>query len=189
MNLINTHRLDVRAVYETWIVNDDPAAVTLDCIPTGYQVCHLPQLTATRSTRGGDVCIIVHHNTLSVRSHPKQQLCQYASFECMLVPVNECGSTRSTDNISAAVIYQPPTSSMSQFYDDLSDMFARIGDDINTDWFVACGDFNRSGTDSTSIQAELTTLFNMCGLEQHVSNATRTNVYSFWSTRSHHQRR
>ena len=74
------------------------------------------------------------------------------------------------------VIYRPPSSSnMSQFYDDLSEMFVRIGNDIDTDRLVACGDFSCSGTEPTSILAELSTLFGMHGLQQHVrTDPTRT---------------
>jgi len=68
---------------------------------------------------------------------------------------------------------------MSQFYDNLSDMFVSMGDDIDTDRFVACGDFNCNATVSTSIRAELITLFDMHGLKQHVSDATRTTSTTF----------
>ena len=112
INLMDTHQLDILAVYETWIVN--LPAVTLDSAPTGYQV-------------------------------PNQQYCKYSSFECILVKINESGSTHSTNNVTVAAISRPPTSSMwRQFYDDLSDMFIRIGGDMDNDCFVACGDFNCS---------------------------------------------
>ena len=111
---------------------------------------------------------------------------QYASFQCMLVHVNECGSTRSADNVTAAVVNRPPTSSRSQFYDDMSDIFVRIGDDIDTDRFVVCGDFNCSGTDSTSIRAKLTTLFDLHGLKhtfpRQLAPLLQLPVYSISST-------
>ena len=66
---------------------------------------------------------------------------------------------------------RPPSSSnLSQFYEDLSAMFIRIGD-VN---FVACSDFSCGGMDLTSMRAGITTLFDMNGLWQYVSNSVRT---------------
>jgi len=140
--------------------------LVIECLICGDRLQH--------EQSGSSGLCIIHLNTLSVWNHSKQQSsCQYSSFECMLVRINESGSTHSTANITFAVIYRPPMSSLSQFYDDLSDMLTRIGDNIDNDCFVVCGDFNCGRIGSTSIRAELTTVFETHGLQQHISDSTR----------------
>jgi hypothetical protein len=89
--------------------------------------------------------------------HPLQQFARYDSFACQLVTVN----IGTIDRITVAAIYRPPSSSLPSFYDDLSDLFAKVGDDIDADRFVASGDFSCAGVDPNSVQMDLTTLFDM----------------------------
>ena len=78
-----------------------------------------------------------------------------------------------------AIIYRPPSSSaatIAEFHDELSEMFDRLIDVIDTDRFVACGDFNCGGDSPTSISTDLQTLFNTHGLQQFVQSPTRRTV-------------
>ena len=93
IDLITTHRLDVLAVCETWIANDDSPAVKLDCLPVGYCVTHLPRPSSTRTSRGGGLCVI-HRETVPVKSHELQQLDRYDSLESLLVRVDVGGNGR-----------------------------------------------------------------------------------------------
>jgi len=43
---------------------------------------------------------------------------------------------------SLAIIYPPPSSSLTVFYDELSDLLTHVGADIDVDRFIACGDVN-----------------------------------------------
>jgi hypothetical protein len=104
--------------------------------------------------------------------HPLQQFARYDSFECQLVTVN----IGTMDRITVAAIYRPPSSSLPSFYDDLSDLFTKVGDDIDADRFVACGDFSCAGVDPNSVRMDLTTLFDMHGLHQHVPTSTRSTL-------------
>jgi hypothetical protein len=78
--------------------------------------------------------------------------------------------------ITVAAIYRPPSSRLPSIYDDLSDLFTKVGDDIDADRFVACGDFSCAGVDPNSVQMDLTTLFDMHGLHQHVPTSTRSTL-------------
>src|SRR5208282_1483493 len=42
-DMITSHELDMLAVTESWIVNDDPNAIKLDSVPSGYCVTHKPR--------------------------------------------------------------------------------------------------------------------------------------------------
>src|SRR5208282_4233948 len=96
IDLISTHQIDVLAVCETFIVNNDQPAIKLDCLPPGYRVVHLPRPTATRYARGGGLCVI-HRDTLSVKNHPLHRAGQYESFESLLVNVDIGGNGCSSD--------------------------------------------------------------------------------------------
>ena len=70
------------------------------------------------------------------------------------------------------VIYRPPSSSIpSTFYDEMSDLLTKVGECIDADRFIMCGDFNCPGPNST-VDAELISLFDFHGLQQHVSSPT-----------------
>src|SRR5208282_5351344 len=54
-DMITSHNLDTLTVCETWIIDDDPNVITLDAVPAGYSVAHVPGWSATARTRGGGV--------------------------------------------------------------------------------------------------------------------------------------
>ena len=145
IDLIESHMptLDLLAVCETWIVDDDPNAVKLDCLPTSFRVIHRPRPTATKTTRGGGLCVI-YRDSLAVRIHPRQRsVNHYKSFECLLVSVGVGGGSHSKDCDAVAIIYsQPSSSTLEQFYRESSDLLVKVGDAIDTVRFVAFGDFN-----------------------------------------------
>ena len=178
IDLINNLSLDALAVCETKIVNDDPAAIKRDCVPAGYDILHLPRPGATRRTRGGGICFIHRCDSLVVKRHRLQHVLKYTSFECQLLSIN---ATRddSTSGVTVAIIYRPPSSTaatIAEFHDELSEMFDTLSDAIDTDRFVACGDFNCGGDSPTSISTDLQTLFNTHGLQQFVQSPTRRTV-------------
>ena len=75
------------------------------------------------------------------------------------------------------VVYRPPSmSNIEAFYDNLSDLLDQLGDVIDGDRFVCCGDFNCSGDDPKSVSTELQTVFDAHGLQQLVQSPTRRTV-------------
>ena len=78
----------------------------------------------------------------------------YQSFECQLLSLSIAGR-KSADNFAVAVVYRPPSSSVVEFYDDLSDMFDKFGDAVDADKFVACSDLNCRGDNPSSVSSEL----------------------------------
>ena len=88
-----------------------------------------------------------------------------------------CSRSKSPDVINIAVIYRPPAkTTIEKFCDDLSDLFDRLGEEIDSDRLVCCGDFNCGGDDSTSVCSELQTVFEAHGLQQLVQSPTRNTL-------------
>jgi hypothetical protein len=197
-DMITSHNLDTLAVCDTWIIDDDPDVITLDAVPTGYSVAHVPRRSATARTRGGGLCII-HRDSITAKSHPLQRSLNYSSFECQLVTLHVGGLRSTADDVTFVVIYRPPpkmskqptkkpsssSTSIASFIDELSDLLVKVGDVIDADRFVMCGDFNCPGVDSTSVRGDLSSLLDAHGLQQFVKAATRrtagrsSNVESF----------
>ena len=173
-DMITTHDLDVLAVAETWIREDDPDAIKLDSSPSGYGVVHVPRPSRTNRSRGGGLCVI-HRESIRVKP---QRTAEYNSFECQLLKL-VCTQNKTVDNITMATIYRPPTSAADgAFYDELSCLFDGLGDVIDGDRFVCCGDFNCAGDDEASISPGLLTVLDAHGLQQLVQSPTRTTNHT-----------
>ena len=82
-------------------------------------------------------------------------------------------SSSKDDGAIVAIIYRPPSSCLPTFYTELSDLFDNVANDIDADRFVACGDVNCPGADSSSVSVDLSTLLDAHGLRQFVASATR----------------
>ena len=169
LDLISTHRLDTLAVCETWIVDDDLDVIKLDAVPQGYAILHVPRPSASSRNRGGGLCFI-HRGSIAFKSHSLQCSLHYMTFESQLLTLTVSGS-RSTpaDVITFVVIYRPLSSSstsLTSFLDELCDLLVQLGDVIDADRLVICGDFNCAGVNSTSIHADLTSLLVAHDLQQ-----------------------
>jgi Reverse transcriptase (RNA-dependent DNA polymerase)/Endonuclease-reverse transcriptase len=175
-DLITSHNLDALAVCESWIVADDPDAVKYDAVPSGFRIHHVPRSTATRRSRGGGLCFI-HRDTLYVKPHPIQRTVRYTSFEYQLLTMSN-GAVNHGGTVAVVNIYRPPDASMSSFLYELSDLLARLGNDIENDRVVICGDFNGAGATSTTIDADLQSLFDVNGMTQQVTSPTRHSTHS-----------
>ena len=171
-DLITSNHLDALAISETWVCRDDPDAIKLDSTPVGYSVMHVPRPSAIHRNRGGGLCFI-HRSELTVKPHPLQRTLQRQTFECQLMSISNTSVDRPADKpLVVANIYRPPSSSMpSTFYDEMSDLLTKVGECIDADRFIMCGDFNCPGPNST-VDAELISLFDFHGLQQHVSSPT-----------------
>jgi Endonuclease-reverse transcriptase len=169
---IDSHRLDALAISESKIAADDPDAVKLDPAPSGFAMLHLPRLTATSRNRGGGLCFI-YWDTIRVKSHSLQSTLRHTTFKCQQ-KVN-VGGSGPTDGVIIAVIYRPTSSNLPTFQNDLSDLLDKVGDVVDADRFIACGDVNCGGVDYTSVSDELLALLEAHGLRQFVPTATRSS--------------
>jgi len=78
-------------------------------------------------------------------------------------------------HFSWTTLYRPPTTGPdATFFNELSDILDTVGDVIDCDRFMCCGDFNCGGDDDTSVCPELLMVLDAHGLQQLVQSPTRT---------------
>ena len=171
MDLIREHRLDALAICESWVVDDDPECIKAGSVPQGYMISHIPRPSATLRSRGGGLCFICRTN-IDINRHPLQNSFNAKSFECQLLKI-KLGHGGSTDGVTLMNIYRPPSHSLKDFCDELSDLLSRLSDVIDEDRLVVCGEFNCGGEDSSSIGLDLQNILDIHAMQQFVTTATR----------------
>ena len=118
------------------------------------------------------VCVFISRSNIEVKKHPLQSSFNAKSFECQLLKI-KLGHGGSTDGVTLVNIYRPPSHSLKEFYDELSDLLSKLGDVIDEDRLFVCGDFNCGGDNSTSIGLDLHNLLDIHTMHQFVTTATR----------------
>ena len=103
-DMIATYNLDVLAIAETWIRDDDTDAIKRDSALDGYNIMHTTRPSRTKRSRGGGLCLI-YRGSMKVKP---QHATDYKSFECQLVKI-ACTENKTNDYITMAIIYRPPT--------------------------------------------------------------------------------
>jgi len=68
--------------------------------------------------------------------------------------------------------------SLTLFLNEFSDLLARLGDEIDSDRVVICGDFNCAGSTPTTIDPDLQSLFDANGTTQLFTSPTRHSTQS-----------
>jgi len=106
--MIVSHDLDVLAVAETCIRDDDPCVMKRDSVPCGYDIVHVPRPSHTTRSRGGGLCVI-HRESIRVKPH---RTVQYNSFECQLLKLVHVDD-KTVEYTTMAIIYRPPATALS----------------------------------------------------------------------------
>ena len=103
---IQDNKLDVLALTETWIKEDDTSTGRLIC-PSEYNT-----ISVSRKDKIGGGIAIIHHKDLDITN---KKTYDFTSMECADFKIK--GSTHTT-NLS--LIYRPPETSIIQFVEDLT---------------------------------------------------------------------
>ena len=166
-DLIDENNLDVLALSETWVVDEDPPAIKSDIAPPGYGILHTERHGATVSNRGGGLALIFRNN-IDIKRYPAGLIkdapvtFEYQMFELRL------GKLRTM----LVNIYRPPAGGLARFCDELSNfltvVLARSGDRL-----LMCGDFNCAGHSNNDINCDLSSLLDSFDLSQHIHDPTR----------------
>jgi endonuclease/exonuclease/phosphatase (EEP) superfamily protein YafD len=134
--------------------------------PDDYSVLHVHRDPSRAHPSGGGLAL-VHRNSVIVRPHPlASTLSAHPSFELQLDKI-----TSTTPSLIVANIYRPPQTSVVNFYDEIADLLIAITSHTNRVLLV--GDFNCPGDTPTSINSELSAVFESLGLHQQVREPTR----------------
>jgi hypothetical protein len=67
---------------------------------------------------------------------------------------------KQSEVVDLPIVYRAPLSNLATFYDDQYDLFDRMGDSIDWDKFICCGDLNCGGSGPTFFTSELLVLLN-----------------------------
>ena len=164
-DLIRDHDLDLLAISETKMNAETPDAIKNDLAPPGYNILHVHPPRKSNIPMHG--LALIYSSKLSVR--PRKKLPHPTSFELQAVNI-KAGS----GHIVVANIYRSPSqiNPKSIFVSELEDFISTVGVEAG-DRLVLCGDFNMPGTRSTAIDPDLSALFDVHTLRQHVNAPTR----------------
>ena len=140
-------------------MTDNDSALSSQLTPRGYNV-----ILANRSTssRGGGLALVYSYNLKLVFSTTP-----YVSSCEILI----CHLRFSSYTIHIVLIYRPPSSSITAFFDDLTYIFESISSD-NT---IILGDFNIQYNSSNTPASSLKRLIFEFSLTQHIHFPTNTN--------------
>ena len=159
VDFINHTKADLCALTETWLKEGPTDSVVRGALtPPGYKL----QCIERKNKRGGGVAILYNGNLKGTVQATKKML-SFEMIEMLFTSRNDC--------IRLAVLYRPPSSSVSKFLEE----FEAYVDSIMTasGKLVVVGDFNfhmdkSSDTDANKLKELLSSL----NLKQHVTVGT-----------------
>ena len=164
-DVISDNRLDLLAVTETWVYENSPDVHKRDAAPAGFSIVHAHR-SITPHTRGkqhGGGVALIHREDIRVRVIPTPST---RTFEILLVKVINC-----TIGLMIAVIYRPPSTKLTDFVTELSDL---IDSGSLGPRYIICGDLNCPGPSGTKglVGKELLEVIDGYSLTQHVVSPT-----------------
>ena len=157
--------IDTLALTETWLHESDYDAVELGTLcPTGYRFLHNPRLHA----RGGGVGLLFK-NSLDINTTLYET---YKTFELMDVRL------KSHVHLRVFVIYRPPESNYTLFYEEFSRLLERVLAE-HSGHILFTGDFNFHVDDLSDRHAKrFAGILAAFDLEQHVKGKTHKNGHT-----------
>ena len=120
-DIINSYGIDLLAVSEIWIDSGVSPAIKYDMAPQGYNCIHVHRRSEPDGTRRGVGLAMVFSDNIFVRSHTLSTTFKPTSFELQLLQI---GSQSSPTTL--VHIYRPPSTSLSTFIEELSDILSTI---------------------------------------------------------------
>ena len=164
-DVISDSRLDLLAVTETWVYENSPDVHKKDAAPAGFSIVHAHRSIAphTRGKQHGGGVALIHREDIRVRVIPTPPT---HTFEILLVKVINC-----TIGLTIAVIYRPPSTKLTDFVTELSDL---IDTGSLGPRYIICGDLNCPGPSGTKglVGKELLEVIDGYSLTQHVVSPT-----------------
>ena len=116
---IYNHNLDLCALTETWIKEDENNTIPNCLCPSGYNTISIPHINRT----GGGIALVYRSN-LDVKINSSYT---FEAMECVDFSLN-----LDRYNILLAVIYRPPDSSVLQFANELAAYMEKISTQLES---------------------------------------------------------
>ena len=148
-NFIADHDIDLCALTETWLRGDDSDLYNIrDICPAGYVFYHAPRLHST----GGGVGVVLTNNFKVVSQ------------------VRETYRRTATNCFARLVVlYRPPLSSVSLFFDELADNLGHMT--TVSGYFLMFGDFNLHVDSCDTNGRRFENLLQSFNLAQHIQGS------------------
>ena len=157
--------LDVLAVTETWLNEENGDAILREVCPSGYSAIHCPRPRG----RGGGLAIFFRD---SLRVGILQVDFRPDSFEYLYASLCVNGVT-----IRLVVVYRPPSLSPNQFLIDFADLLELLLPHPSK--LLIVGDFNiHVDSESNAFGQKFLSLIESCDLHQHVDESTHHNGHT-----------
>ena len=175
-DFIVSHNLDVLALTETWLCNDDNIILN-ELLPPSYDIRHVD-----RGRRGGGVALIYKKDISFRNIVTTNEITQFELLDC-IIKVNRL-STR------VVVVYRPPPSCKNGLrYEDFTvewasyiEQFVEVQEEL-----LIVGDFNIHVDSSNNESQSFIDILNDNGLIQHVKSSThqKGHILDLVITREH----
>ena len=164
--LINDHNVDFFALStsETWLRGDDSDLYYIrDICPDGYVFHHVPRLHTT----GGGVGIVLKNN-IKAKIQVQESYCSFEHLELELRAM-KCF-------IRLIVLYRPPSSDVSLFFDEFASYLAHIL--TASGHLLIVGDYNFHVDSQNNTGRRFIGLLHSFNLHQHVNDSTHKNGHT-----------
>ena len=166
-SLVESNRLDVIAISETWTSSDDPPALLGNVAPDGFQVHHTSRSTSSPGRRGGGLAVLYRDNITLKVVHLNTSVTTF-ELQCVVLRF---------DRTACLLLntYRPPHSAPTQtFFNELAELLVEAST-YHSGPIILCGDVNCPGTTPGTINSNLDDLLHTVDFEQHVTVPTRDN--------------
>lgn len=165
-DLISDSAIDLMALTETWLQQDDYVRLNESTPPT-----HVNFQAARQTGRGGGVAVIAHSNlVLNPKSKP-----EFSSFESLALSVS-CPNWKNIKSLLIVTVYRPPGP-----YSDFLTEFPEFLSSLLLEWnkIIIVGDFNiHVDNNNDSLSNSFKALLDSTGFTQNVNAPTHTHKHT-----------
>ena len=162
-DLVSSKNIDILALTETWLREDETNYLLSDVTPGGFCLAHKPR----NKKCGGGVAFMVS----SLVKFSPFPIPSFSSFESIAIKTDFCGTTS-----VFICIYRPPGHPTETFFNDIAELFENVSTS-NFEIFVA-GDFNLHLEKNSQTTTKFYEILHSFDLKQWVDFPT--NHFGHW---------
>ena len=154
---VTVHSVDILAVTETHIHQEETDSLLHSITPTGFKFCHKPRIHG----RGGGVGFFIN-KAIQFRSVDTPT---FSSFENVSIAIGSAAQ-----QLVLTCVYRPPGSCSESFLDQFLNLLEYLSSVSPS--FLICGDFNIHVDTSSNDSIKFQNCLESCNITQNVQTAT-----------------
>ena len=154
---VTVHSVDILAVTETHIRQEETDSLLHSITPTGFKFCHKPRIHG----RGGGVGFFIN-KAIQFRSVDTPT---FSSFENVSIAIGSAAQ-----QLVLTCVYRPPGSCSESFLDQFLNLLEYLSSVSPS--FLICGDFNIHVDTSSNDSIKFQNCLESCNITQNVQTAT-----------------